>query len=101
MDHCPHSAEARPRKTYDFAAILAAGTEISEELADRLFEAGCDDSTPGIVRACSGVALRGFGRVSVLMLETLCASRWGQCPRDTPLATSSVMFVGLSRGELP
>lgn len=34
-------------KTFDFEVILAAGTEITEELADRLFEAGCDDGTPG------------------------------------------------------
>ena len=34
-------------KTYDFEIILAAGTDMSEELADRLFEAGCDDGTPG------------------------------------------------------
>lgn len=34
-------------KTYDFKIILAAGTEITEELADRLFDAGCDDGTPG------------------------------------------------------
>ena len=34
-------------KTYDFEVILAAGTDMSEELADQLFEAGCDDGTPG------------------------------------------------------
>jgi hypothetical protein len=36
-----------PVKTYDFEVILAAGTDITEELADELFEAGCDDGTPG------------------------------------------------------
>jgi hypothetical protein len=37
-----------PVKTYDFEVILAAaGTDMTEELADRLFDAGCDDSTPG------------------------------------------------------
>jgi hypothetical protein len=34
-------------KTYDFEVILASGTEMTEELADELFEAGCDDGTPG------------------------------------------------------
>jgi len=34
-------------KTYDFKVILAAETDMSEELADRLFDAGCDDGTPG------------------------------------------------------
>jgi hypothetical protein len=32
---------------YAFRLILKEGTEITEELADRLFEAGCDDGTPG------------------------------------------------------
>jgi hypothetical protein len=32
---------------YEFSLILKEGTEITEELADQLFEAGCDDSTPG------------------------------------------------------
>ena len=32
---------------YEFQLILKEGTQITEELADRLFDAGCDDSTPG------------------------------------------------------
>jgi len=32
---------------YEFSLILKADTEITEELADKLFEAGCDDGTPG------------------------------------------------------
>jgi hypothetical protein len=32
---------------YEFDLILKEGTEITEELADALFEAGCDDGTPG------------------------------------------------------
>jgi len=32
---------------YDFQLILKEGTEITEELADSLFAAGCDDGTPG------------------------------------------------------
>jgi len=32
---------------YEFSLILKEGTEISEELADKLFDAGCDDGTPG------------------------------------------------------
>ena len=37
---------------YDFQLIFREGTDITEELADRLFEAGCDDGTPG---RCCGV----------------------------------------------
>ena len=32
---------------YEFHVILKESTEITEELADELFEAGCDDGTPG------------------------------------------------------
>ncbi len=32
---------------YEFQLIFKEGTEITEELADRLFAAGCDDGTPG------------------------------------------------------
>jgi hypothetical protein len=46
-------------KTYDFQIILTAGTEMTEELANRLFEAGCDDATPGM---CCGVPIIGFSR---------------------------------------
>ena len=31
---------------YAFHLILKEGTEITEELADQLFAAGCDDGTP-------------------------------------------------------
>jgi hypothetical protein len=33
---------------YEFRLILKGVDDISEELADALFEAGCDDSTPGV-----------------------------------------------------
>jgi hypothetical protein len=32
---------------YDFTLILAASLELTEDLADALFAAGCDDGTPG------------------------------------------------------
>jgi len=32
---------------YEFSLILKEGTTITEELADKLFDAGCDDGTPG------------------------------------------------------
>ena len=32
---------------YEFSLILKQGTTITEELADKLFDAGCDDGTPG------------------------------------------------------
>jgi len=38
----------KPVKTYEFEVVLAAGTDMTEELADQLFEAGCDDGTPAL-----------------------------------------------------
>ena len=32
---------------YEFTLILSGSPELTEEAADRLFEAGCDDGTPG------------------------------------------------------
>ncbi|REJ89178.1 MAG: hypothetical protein DWQ34_03835 [Planctomycetota bacterium] len=34
-------------KKYQFSLILKGSPELTEELADALFEAGCDDGTPG------------------------------------------------------
>lgn len=36
-------------KTYDFTLVLSGSLELTEDLADALFEAGCDDGTPGTV----------------------------------------------------
>jgi hypothetical protein len=35
-----------PTKPYSFILTLAAVTEITVEMADALFEAGCEDSSP-------------------------------------------------------
>jgi hypothetical protein len=32
--------------TYDFTLILSSPTELTEEFADKLYAAGCDDCTP-------------------------------------------------------
>lgn len=45
-------------KKYDFTLILA-DAELTEELADRLFVAGCDDGSPGM---CGGVVSIDFHR---------------------------------------
>jgi hypothetical protein len=34
-------------KKYDFTLILSGPLELTEEIADALFQAGCDDGTPG------------------------------------------------------
>ncbi len=44
---------------YEFALILKGQYELTEEFADELFEAGCDDGTPGV---CDGVFSVDFCR---------------------------------------
>ena len=45
--------------TYRFTVILAGLDEISDDLAEALFEAGCDDGSPW---SSQGVAAVGFDR---------------------------------------
>jgi hypothetical protein len=44
---------------YEFTLVLRGNVELTEELADDLFAAGCDDGTPGV---CSGVFTIDFHR---------------------------------------
>jgi hypothetical protein len=44
---------------YDFTVVLKDSPELTEELADSLFAAGCDDGTPGM---CCGSTVVDFHR---------------------------------------
>jgi len=46
-------------KTYSFTLILAGVDAITSAMADALYEAGCDDSTPG---SSDGVVMVDFDR---------------------------------------
>lgn len=46
-------------KQYEFTIVLAGTPELTEELADRLFAAGCDDGSPG---SCNQVVSINFHR---------------------------------------
>ena len=46
-------------KTYDFTLVLGDSIELDDDLADRLFAAGCNDGTPG---ASCGVTTIDFSR---------------------------------------
>ena len=46
-------------KTYEFDLLLKGLTEISDDQADALFAAGCDDGTPA---SCNGLAWVHFDR---------------------------------------
>ena len=45
--------------TYDFTLILSSPTELTDEFADKLFAAGCDDATPS---SSDGILTIDFGR---------------------------------------
>jgi hypothetical protein len=45
--------------TYDFTLILSGPTELTDDLAEKLFAAGCDDATPS---SASGTVSVDFGR---------------------------------------
>lgn len=44
---------------YEFTVILQGSPDLTEEMADALFAAGCDDGTPG---SCHGVFSIDFHR---------------------------------------
>jgi hypothetical protein len=46
-------------KTYEFDVVLKDVTEVTDDQADELFAAGCDDGTPA---SCEGVAWIHFDR---------------------------------------
>lgn len=56
--------------TYEFTVVLQGSPELTEEAAERLFEAGCDDGSPG---TCNGVFSIPFHRLG-LTLEAAIAS---------------------------
>jgi hypothetical protein len=53
---------------YDFTLILTASLELTEELADALFAAGCDDGTPG---TCNEVFFIDFHREAPSLEEAI------------------------------
>jgi len=55
-------------KTYGFDVVLKDATEITDEQADGLFAAGCDDGTPTV---CNGVAWIHFDREAVSLEEAI------------------------------
>jgi len=54
--------------TYDFTVVLRATPELTEDLADRLYAAGCDDGTPGM---CCGSTTIDFHRAAATLEEAI------------------------------
>lgn len=55
-------------KTYDFVLILSPETEMNEALGNALYEAGCDDCTPGCL---SGVPMVLFHRQAASLEDAI------------------------------
>ena len=55
-------------KKYDFTLILSRPLELTEDVADSLFQAGCDDGTPG---TSEGVFLIDFHREANSLEEAI------------------------------
>ena len=53
---------------YDFTLILSGDIELTEQLADELFEAGCDDGTPA---RSNGVVSIDFHREAMSLEEAI------------------------------
>lgn len=53
---------------YEFTLILKGSLELTEEIADELFAAGCDDGTPG---TCNGVFSIDFHREARSLEEAI------------------------------
>jgi len=54
--------------TYDFTVVLKDSPELTDELADKLFAAGCDDGTPGM---CSGSTVIDFHRAAASLEDAI------------------------------
>src|SRR5262245_50448958 len=55
-------------KTYEFDVVLKDVSEVTDEQADVLFAAGCDDGTPA---CCNGVAWIHFDREAPSLEEAI------------------------------
>jgi hypothetical protein len=53
---------------YEFTLVLKGSPELTEDVADRLFEAGCDDGSPG---TCDGVFSIDFHRTANTLEEAI------------------------------
>lgn len=58
--------------TFDFTMILQGKDELSEADAERLFEAGCDDGTPGV---SNRVAMIHFSRTASSFQEAIVTAK--------------------------
>ena len=56
---------------YDFTLIFAESLELTPDLADALYAAGCDDGTPG---TANGMLFVGFHREAATLEDAICSA---------------------------
>lgn len=56
------------QETYDFSLVYTGVTDLTDEMLDALYEAGCDDATIGIQ---NGFFFADFGRAAATFREAL------------------------------
>jgi hypothetical protein len=77
---------------YDFTLILKGALELTEDIADELFQAGCDDGTPG---TCNGVFSIDFHREAGSLEDAIQSAI-----RDTRRAGCEVERVEIQADDL-
>jgi hypothetical protein len=75
--------------THQFTVILEGLGDISEELTNRLFEAGCDDT---LLRCCDGVVYLDFDRDAHSLADAI-----GSAVRDITAAGCLPAQITLTR----
>ena len=80
-------------KKYEFSLILKGPLELTEEIADELFEAGCDDGTPG---TCNGVFSIDFHRDADSLEAAI-----NSAIKNVKLAGYDVERVEIEAGAMP
>jgi len=59
-------------KTFDFMVVLADKNDLSEDDAEKLFETGCDDGTPGV---SNQIAVIHFSRNAASFQEAIVTAK--------------------------
>ena len=59
-------------KTFDFTIVLSDRNDLSEDDAEKLFEAGCDDGVPGV---SNQVAIIHFSRDAPTFQEAIVTAK--------------------------
>ena len=78
---------------YEFSLILKGAPELTEDIADELFKAGCDDGTPG---TCNGVFSIDFHREANSLEEAI-----NSAMKNVRAAGYDVERVQIDAGAMP